>query len=107
MEAYGRLIGAKKREVVLARGIIRPVAENLHDDIGGLENLGARGRELGALLHVVGVRIAGTYSRADFHMDMETGLHQIGYNHRNQRDATLAWKCFLGNTDNHYAPLFI
>ena len=96
MEANDRLIAAKQREIVLARDIVRPVAENLHDDIGGLENLGARGGELGALLHVVGVGIAGTHSRAGFHQDLETGLDQIGHNHRNQRHAPLAGKASLG-----------
>ena len=101
MEANDRLVAAKKREIVLAGGIVRPVAENLHDNIGGLENLGARGGEFGALLHVVGVGIAGAHSRAGFHQDLETGLRQIGYNHRNQRDTPLAGKALFGNTDDH------
>ena len=41
VEANDGLVAAKKREIVFAGGIVRPVAENLHDDVGGLENLGA------------------------------------------------------------------
>ena len=45
MEANNCLTAPKQGEVILAHDVVRAVAENLCDDVGGLENFSARGRE--------------------------------------------------------------
>src|ERR1019366_10291814 len=101
MKANDRLMAAIEGKIVLTGDIVGSVTENLHNDISGLENLRARGGELGAFLHIVGVAITGTCPRPRFHHHLESCLDQTGHNHRNQRHAALTGKTFFGNTDDH------
>jgi len=78
MKADDRLVAAEKPQVVLARGVVRPGAQNLGDCVRGLENFRARGDKLGAFLQVVGVGIAGAGARPASTRTWKPALIKLG-----------------------------
>src|SRR5712692_5290939 len=90
-------------KIRFAGAIVRAVAQNLREDVGGAKNFGAVGENLRALGGIVGIGITGFDARARFERDLESGFRQRGQHRGYQRNAPLPRKRFAGHTNNHDA----
>ena len=91
---------AKQWKVCLAGDIVRPVAENLHDDVGCAENIGPTRKNLGALLLVVGIGIPGADPGPRFHHNFKTRFRQGRNDNRNQGNSPLPGIALLGDAND-------
>src|SRR6202008_4236787 len=92
-----------ERNVGLAGLIVRAIAKNLRDDVGGLKNFGAIPQDFRAFGGVIGVWITGLGTRARFNDYFESGFGQSGNHGGRQRKAPLCRETFAGYSDNHEA----
>ncbi len=72
------LIFVEQREVGVAGFVVRAVAEDLRDDVGGAKNFGAIGDDFCAFGGVGGVGVAGFDSGVGFDDDFEAAFCQGG-----------------------------
>src|SRR5581483_10041066 len=88
-------------QVVTAIYVVRPVTEDLHDDVSLAEHLGSGSNNLCPLLGELCIRITGFHACAGFDDDVETCLRQARNYHGDQRYATLARIGFSWHTNDH------
>ena len=95
------LSSAHQGKVGLAGSIIRSVAEDLCDDVGGAKDRSTIGDDLCSLVNISRVRIASLLACSALDDDFESGLRQIGNDDGNERDPPLSGIALFGNSNDH------
>jgi hypothetical protein len=95
---------AQQWQVRLARFVVRPVAQHLHHDVCGPENLLAAGHHFGAFFGVLVVGMSGRFTRARFHHHLHARFAQVGQHRRHQGHPSFAWIALFGHSHNHEPP---
>ena len=89
----------------LSGAVVRTVAENLHDNIGGLEHGSPVRENLRALGRVVRIGKAAGDARPALQHNFQSGLRQCRKHIRHQRHPALTRKSFLGDPNDHETVL--
>ena len=92
---------AQERNVFMARPIVRAVAEDLDDDVRGLEYVTSSGHDLGPPSGIVGVRIAGLRAGPRLHDDLEARFQKARDDRGHQGHTPFTRVALARDADDH------
>jgi hypothetical protein len=98
---YERLIFVEEREVGVAGFVVRAVAEDLGDDVGGAKHFGAIGDDLRAFGDVGSVGIAGFHSSVSFDDYFQAAFCEDGDYGGDESYPAFTWIAFSWHANDH------
>jgi hypothetical protein len=100
-KSYQYLIFVEQREVGVAGLVVRAIAENLRDYIGGAKNFGAIGDDSCAFRGVRGVGVACFHSSAGFEDYVQAAFRESGDHRGHQGYAPFTGITFSRDAHDH------